>query len=176
MCFKVVIIGPESTGKSTLAQGLSAYFDCLWVPEYARRYLEEKKENYEYSDLLAIAKGQIDLEDKLAQSAKELLICDTNLHVIQVWSDHKFGTSDPWILDQIQKRRYDFYLLTDIDIPWEDDPQREHPQPEMRKYFMEKYRELVSATGVPFAVISGNQEQRLESAIAEIEKAKSDDK
>jgi NadR type nicotinamide-nucleotide adenylyltransferase len=162
---KVVVIGPESTGKSTLSQALAQFFDCPWVPEYARTYLEKLGRPYDYEDLLEIAKGQVELEEMASEKAKGLVICDTDLHVIKVWSEHKYGKSHDWILDQIKARKYDIYLLTDIDIPWEEDPQREHPQPEMREYFFEQYHNLISATGVPYARISGSVLQRLEQAV-----------
>jgi NadR type nicotinamide-nucleotide adenylyltransferase len=162
---KVVVIGPESTGKSTLSQALAHHFDCPWVPEYARTYLEQLGRPYGYEDMLEIAKGQVELEEIASEKAKDLVICDTDLHVIKVWSVHKYGKSHDWILDQIKSRKYDIYLLTDIDIPWEEDPQREHPQPEMREYFFEQYQNLISATGVPYARISGSVLQRLEQAV-----------
>ncbi len=166
MPIKVVIIGPESTGKSTLAEQLAAAFGCQWVPEYARTYLEHLEREYTYADLLEIAKGQMKMEDMYALKKSDLLICDTDLHVVQVWSQHKFGQVDPWILQEIDKRKYDLYLLTDIDIPWENDPLREHPEPEMRLYFSQIYRKLIEATGVPFFTISGNNDQRIQSAVA----------
>lgn len=168
MLKKVVVIGPESTGKSTLSQGLSDYFDCPWVPEYAREYLEKLGRPYQYGDLLEIAKGQLELEEKEAKKAKDLLICDTDLHVIKVWSEHKFGKVHNWILDQINSRTYDVYLLTDIDIPWQEDPQREHPHPEMRQYFFDWYQRLIKQTGVPFVHIFGNEGERLKHSIEAI--------
>jgi NadR type nicotinamide-nucleotide adenylyltransferase len=169
MSIKVVIIGPESTGKSTLAAQLAAHFGCQWVPEFARTYLEEINREYAYPDLLAIAKGQVKMEDDYASKQQKLLICDTDLHVVQVWSQHKFGKVDPWILREIQNRRYDLYLLTDVDIPWENDPLREHPEPEMRMYFKKRYMDLIKATGVPYSTISGTMEERLQRAVGVVQ-------
>lgn len=169
MLKKVVIIGPESTGKSTLAQQLAAHFNCLWVEEYAREYLENLGRSYDYDDLLKIAQGQIALEDRLAAQSDKLLICDTDLHVIQVWSEHKYGKVHEWIKQQTELRHYDLYLLTDIDIPWEDDPLREHPDPEMRRHFFEVYRQLLEKSPTSFNIISGSTEKRLESAIRSID-------
>jgi NadR type nicotinamide-nucleotide adenylyltransferase len=169
---KIVIIGPESTGKSTIAKELAEYFDCPWVPEYAREYIEKLDRPYEYDDLLEIAKGQIQSEDMLLDDEKEFIICDTDLNVIKVWSMHRFGKVDPWILEQIKSRKYDCYLLTDIDIPWQEDAQREHPDPEMRSYFFEWYLNIVSESGIPFHIISGEAKQRLSNCI-EIIKRKS---
>ncbi len=161
---KIVIIGPESTGKSTLTQNLAEAFDEPWVEEYARRYLENLNREYNFSDLLKIAKGQLKQEDHLKKFARKVLFCDTDLHVIKVWSNHKFQKTHPWIIEQIQKRPYDLYLLTDIDMPWQEDPLREHPEPAMRGYFWEIYHQLLLEATVPFVKISGNSEARLRQA------------
>lgn len=162
---KIVIIGPESTGKSTLTKGLAELFEEPWVDEYARTYLQTLNRNYEYEDLLQIAKGQIALEDRQIKSAKKLLFCDTDLHVIKVWSDHKYKNTHPWILEQIKQRAYDLYLLTDIDIPWQEDPLREHPDPAMRQYFFDIYHQILLESGRPFFLVSGSPEQRLDQAV-----------
>ncbi|GHB39387.1 AAA family ATPase [Mongoliitalea lutea] len=169
MLKKVVIIGPESTGKSTLAQQLAAHFNCLWVEEYAREYLENLGRLYEYDDLLRIAQGQIALEDRIAAQSDKLLICDTDLHVIQVWSEHKYGKVHDWVMQQIEQKGYDLYLLTDIDIPWEEDPLREHPDPAQRLYFWELYQSIVEKSGVPYQIISGTHEIRLQRAIKRVQ-------
>jgi NadR type nicotinamide-nucleotide adenylyltransferase len=171
MLKKVVIIGPESTGKSTLAQELADHFGCLWVPEFAREYLEKLNRSYTFDDLFKIAKGQIDLENELSQGSKELLVCDTDLNVIKIWSEHKYGKVHPWIEDQIKMRKYDLYLLTDIDIPWQDDPQREHPDPAMRLYFFNLYRRILEGSGLPFCIISGNEIDRKKTAIEIVKKS-----
>lgn len=161
---KVVIIGPESTGKSTLTADLSRTYKEPWVPEYAREYLEKLLKEYQYGDLLQIAKGQIAGEEEKIKEADNILFCDTDLHVIKVWSDHKYGKTDPWILNQIQKRKYHLYLLTNIDVDWQDDPLREHPDPEMRKYFFDKYHQLMLASKTPFTIVSGSPTERLKIA------------
>src|SRR5690606_21868136 len=167
---KIVIIGPESTGKSTLTQALAEAFDEPWVEEYAREFLENLDRAYTYEDLLKIAKGQIALEEKKAKAARQLLFCDTDLHVMQVWSDHKFGKTHSWILQQIRERAYDLYFLTSIDIPWQEDPLREHPDPETRQYFFDIYHEVLIASDTPFKIVSGNPEERLNQAIFHLKK------
>jgi len=162
---KIVIIGPESTGKSTLTQALAQNFDEPWVEEYARQYLEDLNRGYKFGDLRKIAAGQLALEDQKVNLAKHRLFCDTDLHVIQVWSEHRFKKTDPWIKEQIQKRKYDLYLLTDIDMVWQEDPLREHPEPHMRAYFFNTYHQLLAKRNLPFVRISGNQEERLKKAI-----------
>jgi NadR type nicotinamide-nucleotide adenylyltransferase len=162
---KVVIIGPESTGKSTLSRKLATYFDEPWVPEYAREYLDRLDRSYNYGDLLAIAKGQLIKEDEMTALASEKLFCDTDLWVIKVWSEHRFKQTHSWIKQQIQDRKYSLYLLTATDIPWQEDPQREHPDPEMRQYFMKIYENEMRSSGVPWIKISGSEEKRLAKAV-----------
>lgn len=162
---KIVIIGPESTGKSTLTRALAEAYNEPWVEEYARAYLEDLGRAYTYGDLFKIAQGQIALEEEQAKAANRLLFCDTDLHVVQVWSDHKFGKTHPWTLQQIRERAYDLYFLTCIDIPWQEDPLREHPDPAMRQHFFNIYHELLKVSKTPFEVISGTPEQRLNQAI-----------
>ncbi len=167
---KILILGPESTGKSTLAKDLADYFGEPWVPEFAREYLENLDRDYDYQDLSTIAKGQLLAEINAAEQAENFLFCDTDLRVIHIWSSHRFGKTEPWILDKIDSRIYDLILLTDIDLVWEPDPLREHPQPEMRLYFFEKYLELAEESGFPFKIISGPREMRLKKAIEAISK------
>ncbi len=169
---RILILGPESTGKSTLAEDLANYFGEPWVPEFAREYLEKIDRPYHFEDLAEIGKGQVLLEDELAKRAKKYLFCDTDLRVIHIWSDHRFGKTDPWVLEQLEIRRYDLILLTDIDLPWEPDPLREHPEQEMRQYFFEKYQQLAEQSRIPFLTISGDREKRLKTAVEAVDKLK----
>ena len=165
---KIVVIGPESTGKSTLSGALAKALHTVWVPEYARTYLESLNRPYTEDDQLLIAKGQIESEDKLLQQANKYLICDTDLYVLKVWGESKYGRCHQWILEQIAGRKYDMYLLCNIDVPWQDDPLREHPTPEARSHFYNAYRDVVINSGTPWADISGNEEERLKGALKAI--------
>lgn len=168
---RVVIIGPESTGKSTLASGLARHFDTVFTPEYAREYLEQLSRPYDEADLLVMARRQVALEEERAKQARHgLLFCDTDLQVIKVWSEDKYGQCATWILEQIASRKYDLYLLTDIDMLWQDDPLREHPEPEMRAYFFHIYNDIVQHSGIPFVRVSGNETERLQTAITAIDR------
>lgn len=162
---RILILGPESTGKSTLAADLATHFGEPWVPEFAREYLEKLNRAYEFKDLSVIAKGQIELEDELAQKAKKFLFVDTDLRVIKVWSKHKFDTVSCWILEEIERRTYSKILITDVDLPWEADPLREHPDLGMRQYFLDKYLDLASKSGFPFQLISGERANRLDRSV-----------
>jgi len=165
---RVLILGPESTGKSTLCKDLSTFFSEPWVPEFARDYLLNLNREYVFSDLSTIAKGQIESEDQLAEEANEYLFCDTDLRVIHIWSEVKFGKTATWILEEMKRREYDLIFLCNIDLPWEDDPLREHPDPEMRKTLFNRYLKLGEESGLPFAVISGDRKDRLSKAISYI--------
>lgn len=162
---RILIIGPESTGKSTLATDLASHFGEPWVPEFAREYLEKLNREYQFEDLSEIGKGQIRLEDELALGANKLLFVDTDLRVIKVWSEHKFDKVHNWILEEIEKRMYSKILITDVDLPWEADPLREHPEPGMRQYFLDKYLDLAHQSGFPFQLISGARAKRLDSSV-----------
>ena len=157
------MIGPESTGKTTLADFLAEYFNTLWVPEFARTYLDQLGRPYEESDLLEIAKGQVRTEDEQAKQARGLLICDTDLIVIKVWGKHNYGRSHPWILDQMKRRKYDLYLLTYPDIPWVGDPQRENP--ELGEYFYGVFKKELTTLGGKFEEIKGPREARQDNAV-----------
>jgi NadR type nicotinamide-nucleotide adenylyltransferase len=167
---KIAVIGPESTGKSTLSEGLGDELHTQWVPEFARSYLEQLGRPYVEDDLLTIAKGQIHSEDQLTDSAHDFLICDTDLYVLKVWSEHKYGRCDSWILSMIAERKYDLYLLTYIDIDWQEDPLREHPDARMRQYFYNIYKNIAVESGVPWVEVKGDPETRLRQAMKAIKK------
>ena len=173
---KIVIIGPESTGKSTLCEKLAAHYNTSWVREYAREYLEKKGPDYTYEDLLPIAKGQIELEDKIvnelalrlqpsAFSLQQLVFIDTDMYVMKVWAEYVFNKCHNWILNRIAERNYDLYLLCDVDLPWVEDQLREYPDAKIRKKLFHFYKELMVHQSTPWCVISGNYEERLQKAI-----------
>jgi NadR type nicotinamide-nucleotide adenylyltransferase len=163
---RVCVVGPECTGKSALASFLANHYHTPYVDEYARNYLAKLNRPYQESDLIKIAHGQIRMEDEWLRDANRVLICDTNLLVVKVWSEYKYGKCNPEILAQHANRKYDLYLLTYVDIPWEEDPQREHP--DKREHFWKIYFEEVRASGVPFVEIRGERDERRASAIAAI--------
>jgi NadR type nicotinamide-nucleotide adenylyltransferase len=163
MPLKIAITGPESTGKSMLAKQLAEHYNTVWVPEYAREYINKLDRPYNQEDILEIAKGQIRSETAICRQATDLLICDTELIVTKIWSEVKYGNCDPWILNKIESHKYHLYLLCDIDIPWSEDPQREHPH--LREHLRNLYRKELLASELPFFIVSGIGHQRLDNAI-----------
>jgi NadR type nicotinamide-nucleotide adenylyltransferase len=168
---KVVVIGPESTGKSTLCQQLAAHYGVSWVPEYARQYLLQHGTNYSYDNLLTIAKGQVALEEEyLSRAQGPALFIDTDMYVMKVWCEFVYGNCHQWILDCIAERRYDFYFLCNIDLPWVQDGLREYPDIENRQKLYRMYHDILVNQSVPWMEISGSEEERLQQAIEATDK------
>jgi len=169
---KVVIIGPESTGKSTLCTQLSAHFDTIWCPEYAREYLLANGTAYSYNDLLTIAKGQLKLEEQFIAMLKNQkpLFIDTDMYVLKVWCEFVFGKCHRFILNQIIERKYDLYLLCNTDLPWVKDELREYPDIEKRQTLYKTYKDILINQSVPWVEISGKADERLIKAISAVEK------
>lgn len=169
--FVVGIVGPESTGKSTLTQALAKHFQVDFVPEIAREYLNQLGKDYQFDDLKKIALLQFEAENKERNKQQKIVFCDTTLLVIKIWSEFKYHRCDEWILKAEKESRYDLLLLTEIDLPWEEDPLREHPH-ERVELFSIYYRSLIQKNQ-PFKVIFGNEKERFERAIRAIESLKS---
>ena len=166
---KIVVLGPESTGKSTLCASLAQHFHCSWVPEFARRYLLELGRPYNYDDLLIIAKGQLKAEDEMAQETKgKTLFIDTDMYVMKVWCEFVFGKCHSFILDQIVERKYDLYLLCNTDLPWVKDELREYPDLENRNKLFRIYKDLMINQQTPWVEIRGRDEERVQQAIGAV--------
>ena len=156
---KIIVTGPESSGKTTLCKALSTHFEIPFTEEYAREYLNNLESDYTQSHLLEIAKGQL-LSEHNAQ------ILDTDLITIKIWSEYKYGNCNKWILEQIEKQKIEkrFYLLCKPDIPWEAQPQRENPNDRVELF--EIYKQELDNLGHNYFIVKGGN--RIENSIANI--------
>ncbi len=192
MVHKIVILGPESTGKSTLCELLAQHYNTLWCPEFAREYLLTNGMEYTYEDLLTIAKGQLALEAEYeamvhgswsmvekrwvnaktlrSQKHAPLLFIDTDMYVMKVWCEYVFQKCHHFILDEIVKRPADLYLLCKPDLPWTHDVLREYPDEKPRQELYHIYRDIMINQKAPWIEISGDYEERLQQAITAVDK------
>jgi len=169
---KVVLYGPESTGKTTLANQLAYHYQTVWAPEYAREYLQEKwnksRQVCEHKDLVHIALGQMKLENKLAKRADKILICDTDLLETKVYSEEYYGGSvDPDLENAAEKNQYDLYLLTYIDIPWQIDNIRDRPG--QREKMFNAFKNTLIKYNRKYITLKGGEKKRLKEAITAID-------
>ena len=170
---KVVLFGPESSGKTTLSKHLARHYNTVWAPEYAREYLQKKWNNErktcENSDLLPIARGQMELENRLAKRADKLLVCDTDLLETKVYSEEYYGGYvNPELEEAAIENTYDLYLLTYIDTPWEEDDLRDKPDERLEMF--KAFENALKKYNRPYILLKGNKKTRLEMAIKEIDK------
>lgn len=160
---RIAITGPESTGKSRLAKELADYYQTVWVPEFAREYLSNLNRPYNYDDILIIAKNQLDIENNLITKANRFIFCDTDFTVTKIWCDFKYKKTHPWIDEQFKSHKYDCYLLCNIDLPWEYDPQRENANE--RNELFEIYLTTLRTANYPYSIINGEGRLRIQNAI-----------
>ena len=161
-CIKVVLFGPESTGKSTLAAQLADYYNTVFVPEYSRIYAEEKllrNKLLTKKDVLPIAEGQMRLENKLSPKANAILICDTDLLETKVYSEAYYdGACDPDLEKYAIENFYDLYFLTYIDIPWEADDLRDKPHE--REVMFKAFENALKTYNKPYVLLKGSMKER----------------
>jgi len=175
---KIVVLGPESTGKTTLCEALAKHYAVLDCKEYAREYLQKNGTKYNYEDLLTIAKRQLTLEDEQIQKAEQVytdlsknkIIIDTNMYVMKVWCEYVFNNCHTYILDEINKREYDLYLLCDIDLPWTADEMREYPDEKPRQELFAIYKDILMNQNIPWGIVNGLGDERTQNAIKLIDK------
>lgn len=170
-CIKIVLFGPESTGKTILAQKLAAHFNTLWVPEFSRIYAENKlKQNalLTHHDVLPIAQGQMQLENERTPKANKLLICDTDLLETKVYSEiyYKGFTSND-LNKFATENYYNLYFLTNIDMPWEPDGIRDKPH--ARETMFQTFQNALEIYQKPYVLLSGNLSNRFEVAVKHIQ-------
>lgn len=164
---KVAVIGPESTGKTVLAQRLAAHYGAPWVAEYARGYVETLGRPYMEADVEAIARQQVKEETDWEDNGGGYVFFDTDLIITKVWMEYCYGRVAQFVEERLERRFFDLYLLCAPDLPWEDDPVREHGDD--RDYFFGRYLREVQRLGTPYAVVAGQGEERVRSALQAIE-------
>jgi len=168
MSLKIALIGPESTGKTTLCMQLAEHFEGLWVPEAAREYLTGLNRSYTAKDVEKIAFLQMKAETEAEEKGAEWLFCDTNLLVIKQWMIARFDSCPDWILQEINHRKYDLHILLKPDIGWQFDVLRENPNDQW--HFFELYKQELSLLTTPWIVVDGDGEQRFHNALSGIRK------
>lgn len=170
---KVVLFGPESTGKTSLSKQLARHYNTVWTPEFAREYLQKKWNNErktcEADDLIPIAIGQMKLENKLAKKADKVLICDTDLLETKVYSQEFYGDFvDEELNAAASENQYDLYLLTYIDTPWEEDDLRDRP--EQRLEMFNAFEKALKDHNRTYILLKGDRDIRLKNATEAIDK------
>ena len=171
-CLKIVLFGPESTGKTSLAKTLAEHYRTEWVPEFARDYLQEKYDNAgeicAQEDLLPIAKGQMKHENQLAKKANNILFCDTNLLETYIYGeayypDFEYSLEARKLKTAIKKTHYDLHFLTYIDVPWEPDDLRDKPYE--REAMFARFENALKERNLPFVLLKGNPQERIKIAL-----------
>lgn len=160
---RIVLTGPESTGKTTMAKKLADHFNTFWVEEYGREHFDKVNGKLTLDDISQIAETQVAREDAMAQKANKLLFCDTDLIVTQIWSQIYFKQCPEWIIEASKKRTYHLFLLMDIDGPWVDDGTREFPH--LRSFHFNRLRDELDAQRLNYKIISGSYEEKFQKAI-----------
>lgn len=165
---KIAIVGPESTGKSTISKQLSKYYQVPWVAEYARYYCANLTTPCTLQDEINMFHGQVALEQAVLETTEaEFIICDTTFITVKIWSDAFFGETPNVVLEALSANKYDFYVLLDIDLPWEDDPLRDFP--DQREHFLGIWHKELKALGANYKLVGGMGDFRLQNAITVID-------
>ena len=166
--YKIAVVGPESTGKSVLAEQLATYYGSPWVPEYARTYIEKLSRPYNFDDIREIAKVQIVQEEAYETNNPDpFVFFDTDLIITKVWFDYCYQQVPAFVTDRLKKGFFDLYLLCEPDLPWEPDPVREHGHD--RDFFFDWYKSEIEKMGKPYICINGTGQERIQNAIEGID-------
>lgn len=164
---RIAITGPESCGKTSLAERLSNHYGVNFVPEYSRTYLTENGQKYKYEDLDLIAKNQIYW---WSQHDADLLLADTDMVVMYVWSMVVFGKVSPFIQQALAKQQFDLYVLCGTDVPWEYDPLRVDEQ--NRDELYTRYKKVLQDRNFNFIEVSGDLAHRVRVVVEKINEIK----
>jgi nicotinamide riboside kinase len=163
----IVVTGPESTGKTLLAEFLAKKLDGCWIPEFAREYMNKINRPCTYKDLEIIAQTQVNQRKEAETKSFDFIILDTWLIITKIWFIEVYGRFPEWIDETIINKPVDLYLLCEPDIPWIPDPLRENGG-ERRKYLFDRYLEEIKKTATPFEIVSGVNEVRYNSALSKV--------
>ena len=176
-CLKIVLFGPESTGKTTLAAALAKHYNTVWAPEFAREYLQKKWNDAaticEIEDIIPIALGQIKLENELLQKANKIIFCDTNILETKIYAEEYYKNYSNKILNEaIFNLNYTLYFLTDIDTPYIQDDLRDRPY--MRQEMFNAFKKGLERHKCTYQIVSGSIEERMSKAKMSIDKLLAD--
>lgn len=160
---KIALVGPESTGKSTLTVALAEFYGAAFLPEYAREYIAGLTRPYLLDDIVHIAQSQLALEHSIQLTSNNILFCDTNLLVTKIWAQNAFHAVPSFINEHWKPSDYVLHLLMDVDIPWQPDPLREHPH--LRTFLFDKYEAELKQSGANYKIIKGLGNERFEAAM-----------
>jgi NadR type nicotinamide-nucleotide adenylyltransferase len=161
---RICLIGPESTGKTELAEKLANHLGVIWVPEFAREYALARNNDLTYADVEPIARGQLALHD----AAKgELVIHDTDLISTVVYSRHYYSAVPEWVPPEAWRRKSDLYLLMDTDVAWRPDAARDSGG-EAREEQFDVFRRALDEFETEWTIVSGGWEERWRSIVGEI--------
>ena len=169
---RVVISGPESTGKTTLARRLAEHYRTAWAPEYVRSYLESRPPRdppslVRFDDVAAIARGQLEAEEAAARAAERVLFCDTDLHSTKVYCEHYFGRCPEWIAQAARERLYDLHLLLGTELAWAPDPLRDRPH--FREEMLSLFRRELEQARRSVVEIRGDWDERFAAAVRRVD-------
>lgn len=167
--YKIVISGPESTGKTNLSIALAKHYNTIWIPEYARNYISGLKRPYQYDDLVHIARQQVEEIQNIPEGTSKIIFFDTWLIITRIWFIEVFKKYPSWLDAEILRNKPDLFLLCLYDLPWQYDPLRENGSTERRSYLFEQYKTEIEKIGCNYQIISGFNEERLNLAIQNIE-------
>lgn len=161
---KIAVVGAESSGKTWLCENLAAHYKTTWVPEYAREYFNDSDiYNYTLDDLILIAKKQIELEEEFIKTANRFLFCDTTLITLKIWAILEFNHTPPFIEEHLNKIKYDYYFITNNQMPWVEDHLRQNKH--SRELLFQMNETEVKKSGIPYSVVTGVNEERLGFAV-----------
>lgn len=167
MISRIAVIGPESSGKTTLCGELAEHYRTCWVPEFSRNYISGLSRAYTQQDIEYTALEQLKQEEKALLHAQYYLFADTELIIAKVWSLDVFHSCPAWIEKKIPELAYDLYLLTSPDLEWIADPVRENAG--RRDYFFDWYKRELDSYGFPYFIIGGLGKSRMQHAVSVID-------